>query len=102
MLFGQACGILGEEEHYLDTVHSKSMPSWSESTKQLADPKRDRECLAMSAPFISFNMARALLLTSCLKVLQRKQGQQDALRHECLQDSADKYGHGAQIGDQRQ
>lgn len=57
---------------YLETLHSKSMPSCRESTKQLADPNEDRECLAMSAPFISFSIARALQLTSCLKVLHHK------------------------------
>lgn len=53
----------------LEMLQSKSMPSCSESTKQLADPREDSECLAMSAPFISFSIARALLLTSCLYVL---------------------------------
>lgn len=61
---------------YLETLHSKSMPLCKESTKQLADPNEDRECLAMSAPFISFSIARALLLTSCLKVLSTKAGKQ--------------------------
>lgn len=56
---------------HLETLHSKSMPSYKESTKQLAEPSEDSECLAMSAPFISFIMARALPLTSCLKVLKR-------------------------------
>lgn len=68
---------------YLETLHSKSMPSCKESTKQLADPSEDRECLAMSAPFISFIIARALVLTSCLKELQSKH-KDDCLR--CKQD----------------
>ena len=38
----------------------------------MADPNDDRECLAISAPFISFSIARALLLTSCLNVLKNK------------------------------
>lgn len=57
---------------HLEMLQSKSKPSCRESTKQLADPKEDNECLAMSAPFISFSIARALLLTSYLKVLCKK------------------------------
>lgn len=63
---------------HLDTLHSKSRPSCRESTKQLAEPSEDRECLAMSAPFISFIIARALALTSCLKELQGKQTHSDS------------------------
>lgn len=95
MLSGQPCGILEEEKNYLDTVHSKSMPLCRESTKQLADPNRDRECLAMSAPFISFNIARALLLTSCLKVLHSKHRNHTKLSDMLvLRSIQDEGGHG--------
>lgn len=60
---------------HLETVHSKSTPSCRESTKQLADPREDRECFTMSALFISFSNARGLPLTSCLKLLQCKHKQ---------------------------
>lgn len=51
---------------HLDTLHSKSMPSYSESTKQLALPRVDSVCLATSALFMSFIIALGLPVTSCL------------------------------------
>ena len=54
---------------HLDTLHSKSMPSCRESTKQLALLRVERMCLAPSALFISFIIALALPVTSCLKDL---------------------------------
>lgn len=61
-----------EFQFYLDTLQSKSWPSYSESRKQLALPKVDKECFAMSALLINFIMARAFPLTSCLKDLNQE------------------------------
>lgn len=54
---------------YLDTLQSKSNPSYSESTKQFALPNVDNECFATSALFINFIIALGFPLMSCLQDL---------------------------------